>query len=253
MPDKRLSKQEQAILDLLIESAPTPLTEGEMRLRLGVTTEEQAQFGRRRRELHRYYHIEKVRVGTKVAYVYKGPLDEPRAARRMNNRLRVEILTRDGSRCQICGRSPKTDPGVVLQVDHKIPGGPDTADNLWTLCRECNHGKKDLFKSYDIDSKALVEVMASSSVHVRIGELLKLVGSSVPSFLIELVANQDDWQRRLRELRYLGWEFKSSRRGKFAGRVQVTYELLRSEPWPTDPSGAVREIERARAKAKRRK
>jgi hypothetical protein len=253
MPGQRLSKQEQAILDLLIESAPTPLTEGEMRLRLGVSTEEQAQFGRRRRELHRYYDIEKVRVGTKVAYVYKGPLDEPRAARQVNNRLRVEILTRDGSRCQICGRSPKTDPRVVLQVDHKIPGGPDTADNLWTLCRECNHGKKDLFESYAIDPKALAKIMQSPSVHVRIGELLKLAGRPVPSFLMELIANQDDWQRRLRELRSLGWEFKSSRTGKFAGRVQVTYELVHAEPWPTEPTAVVRVIERSRARTKGRK
>jgi hypothetical protein len=203
--------------------------------------------------LNAYYRINKIRVESTTAYSYGGPLDKPRAPGRVNNRLRIEILTRDGSRCQICGRSPKTDSKVVLQVDHKIPGGPATDDNLWTLCRECNHGKKDLFKSYDIDPKALVSILASPSVHVRIGELLKLAGKPVPSFLIELVANQDDWQRRLRELRYLGWEVKSSRAGRFAGRVQVTYELLRAQPWPPDPTATVREIERARAKAKRRK
>lgn len=49
--------------------------------------------------------------------------------------LRAEVYRRDGSRCLECG----TDDDLTL--DHIVPyshGGPDTIDNLRTLCRSCN-------------------------------------------------------------------------------------------------------------------
>lgn len=58
--------------------------------------------------------------------------------------LRYRILRRDGYRCQMCGRDASD--GVKLEVDHKIPrsrGGTDTEVNLWTLCFDCNRGKRD--------------------------------------------------------------------------------------------------------------
>lgn len=61
--------------------------------------------------------------------------------------LRFQVLMRDGFRCQYCGRSPKNDENVVLEVDHVMPkskGGGDSFDNLVTACRECNQGKKDI-------------------------------------------------------------------------------------------------------------
>jgi hypothetical protein len=219
-----------------------------MRIKLGVPTEEQAQFGRRRRELHRYYRIEKVRQGRGTAYVYRGPLDNPRDARRLNNKLKFEIIARDGKKCQWCGASPAPGNGVELQVDHKIPGGPDTADNLWTLCRDCNHGKKDQFKNYDLDPEALSGVIGHASVHVRIGELLKRAGKPVPASLIAMVANQDDWKKRLRELRYLGWKIEPARGGRVAGRVQVMYKLDRWTDWPEEPTAEIRAIEKQRSR-----
>lgn len=59
--------------------------------------------------------------------------------------LRFAILKRDNYRCCICGRSA-ADHGVVLEVDHRIPrakGGTDDPNNLWTLCFDCNRGKRD--------------------------------------------------------------------------------------------------------------
>lgn len=59
--------------------------------------------------------------------------------------LRFFILKRDGYRCQICGRNAQ-DHGVVLEIDHRIPrakGGTDDPANLWTLCFDCNRGKRD--------------------------------------------------------------------------------------------------------------
>jgi len=60
--------------------------------------------------------------------------------------VRVRILDRDNFRCVFYGRSPATDPGIKLHIDHKIPfskGGRTTIDNLQTLCQDCNLGKSD--------------------------------------------------------------------------------------------------------------
>ena len=60
--------------------------------------------------------------------------------------LRYEILKRDGFRCIKCGRSPATDVGVELHVDHIISwanGGGTVLDNLQTLCSYCNIGKSN--------------------------------------------------------------------------------------------------------------
>jgi hypothetical protein len=57
---------------------------------------------------------------------------------------RFEILVRDGFRCQICGATAQD--RVRLEIDHRIPsskGGETCVENLWTLCRTCNRGKRD--------------------------------------------------------------------------------------------------------------
>lgn len=60
--------------------------------------------------------------------------------------VRLKVLDRDNFRCVFCGRSPATDIGVRLHIDHKLPfskGGKSTIDNLQTLCQDCNLGKSD--------------------------------------------------------------------------------------------------------------
>ena len=64
----------------------------------------------------------------------------------ITHKLRFEVLERDKFTCVYCGRSPKTTPGLTLEVDHIIPlwaGGDNSMDNLVTACWECNEGKKD--------------------------------------------------------------------------------------------------------------
>lgn len=59
---------------------------------------------------------------------------------------RLEVLSRDNFRCVYCGKSPATDIGTKLHIDHKVPfskGGKSTVENLQTLCEECNYGKSD--------------------------------------------------------------------------------------------------------------
>ena len=59
-------------------------------------------------------------------------------------RMRLAVLKRDRFRCVLCGRSPATHTNVALHLDHNTPyssGGKTTADNLRTLCEDCNWGK----------------------------------------------------------------------------------------------------------------
>jgi 5-methylcytosine-specific restriction endonuclease McrA len=58
--------------------------------------------------------------------------------------LRFFVLKRDSFRCVICGRSPATVTGLVLEVDHVKAwsnGGETVENNLRTLCFDCNRGK----------------------------------------------------------------------------------------------------------------
>ena len=80
--------------------------------------------------------------------------------------------------------------------------------------------------------------MGLESPHQRIGEFLKaLAPEEVRSDVLELVAcagtYQEDWQKRLRELRTLGWHI-TTRRQREGRRVRVYYRVLESQPWPVD-------------------
>lgn len=54
---------------------------------------------------------------------------------------RFAVFNRDNHTCQYCGKKA---PGVVLEIDHKIPvskGGDNSMNNLVTSCFDCNRGK----------------------------------------------------------------------------------------------------------------
>jgi len=79
--------------------------------------------------------------GTEKSEPQTAPVATPRS---ISLSLRYKVLSRDRFRCVKCGRSPATDLSVVLHVDHKDPwskGGPNTEENLRTLCFDCNLGK----------------------------------------------------------------------------------------------------------------
>ncbi len=62
-------------------------------------------------------------------------------------RVRFLVMNRDNFKCRHCGRSPATDPSIVLHIDHVTPwskGGRTTIENLQTLCQHCNLGKSNL-------------------------------------------------------------------------------------------------------------
>jgi 5-methylcytosine-specific restriction endonuclease McrA len=67
--------------------------------------------------------------------------------RTINWRLRFIVMKKDNFRCKNCGRSPATDPTIILHVDHIhawANGGETILENLQTLCSLCNIGKSDL-------------------------------------------------------------------------------------------------------------
>ena len=64
--------------------------------------------------------------------------------RAVPNGTRFRVFLRDGFRCQSCGQSPITNPGIELHADHILPwskGGRTIVANLRTLCAACNLGK----------------------------------------------------------------------------------------------------------------
>ena len=70
----------------------------------------------------------------------------PGDTRTIPDGLRLKIFARDNFCCVFCGRSPATDFGLKLHVDHIKPfsqGGKSTEDNLQTLCQNCNLGKSN--------------------------------------------------------------------------------------------------------------
>jgi hypothetical protein len=72
--------------------------------------------------------------GRKLVYV----AGESRARKQIPDELRLYVYERDGFRCLTCGSRES------LTLDHIHPfslGGPDTVDNLQTLCRPCNSRK----------------------------------------------------------------------------------------------------------------
>ncbi|TSC90873.1 MAG: hypothetical protein CEN90_766 [Parcubacteria group bacterium Licking1014_17] len=67
--------------------------------------------------------------------------------RDINWRLRFLTMRRDNFKCKYCGRSPATDPLIILHVDHIkawTNGGETILENLQTLCSKCNTGKSNL-------------------------------------------------------------------------------------------------------------
>lgn len=204
--------------------------------------EAQSQTDRRVRDLRKYFVIRSERgVDGEWHYHLVGWKQKPSVDTiPISLRVRAEVLA--SQRCAQCGRTPSED-GVKLAVDHKIPqawGGGNEIENLQPLCEDCNSGKKDYYATYDSHSEEIKEAILHDEPHRRIGELLKAFeGKWVPSDLIGIVASakqyQEDYQKRLRELRKLGWIIKSQRRYHEGTRVRTYYQATHCEPWGDGP------------------
>lgn len=68
----------------LLRQHPDGLTSGQLREKLGLGPTEQAQLDRRRRDLKKWYLIEKKQQGRDIVYIYKGTRDAPLQAEGVN-------------------------------------------------------------------------------------------------------------------------------------------------------------------------
>ena len=247
---------------------PDGIAGGQIRFELekeGLSSEEQTHLDRRKRDLKKWFVIEKtisrVVVNGKnrrvVLYRFTGERSAVHDEGQVSQRVRAQVIHGAHGRCQMCGKTISKDQ-ITLVVDHKKPrdwGGTNERDNLWAICEECNAGKKAYFSSVGADPAMMKQISAEGSVHVRIGETLKAfgVGKPVPASLIEIIADQDDWQKRLRELRYpvIGWEISTRKHHAAGGRVTVDYVLESYQAWPNDPTSAIRKFEEQREKRNR--
>lgn len=244
---------------------PDGISGGQIRHELekeGLEPGDQTHLDRRKRDLKKWFLIEKdlatiVVSGKKrkvTLYKYAGARRKVVDEGLISLKERAEIIHGAHGRCQMCGKSVEQH-GIALVVDHKRPrdwGGTNDRENLWAICEECNAGKKAYFSSLRVDAELMKGVTAHDSVHVRIGELLKAVGvgKRTSSQLIDVVADQDDWQKRLRELRYpvIGWEIDIKLYRASSGKKQCDYILRSYKAWPDDPSGVIRRYENERKK-----
>ncbi|OOQ61776.1 HNH endonuclease [Mucilaginibacter pedocola] len=84
---------------------------------------------------------------------------KPQLARFAKGKLRMEIMTRDGLCCRVCGKSPDDERYLTLEVHHIKPweeGGITEPSNLITLCNLCHEGitevdRKLLWKKVGVD------------------------------------------------------------------------------------------------------
>jgi 5-methylcytosine-specific restriction endonuclease McrA len=243
---------------------PEGISGGQIRQELekeGLRPEDQTHLDRRKRDLKKWFVIETAAstqvlngIARKVTlYKYAGTRKRIRDEGDINIRVKFEVRRAAHGRCQLCGKTIVEDE-IKLVVDHKKPrtwDGTNDRDNLWAICEECNARKKAYFNS--MDPNLMKKVTAHESVHVRIGETLKAVGvgNRTPPWLLDVVADQEeDWRRRLHELRcaVIGWEIETAGYKTESGRKKVDYVLRSCKPWPADPTGTIRRFKRDAAK-----
>lgn len=99
---------------------------------------------------------------------------------------RILILDRDNYQCIYCGRSPRYDEDVILEVDHITSitrGGESVASNLVTACQRCNQEKSNL--ELDNLTEIREEVRRRNREHSRLTNDTKVAIRSLPESLSE--------------------------------------------------------------------
>lgn len=170
----------------------------------------------------------------------------------ISGRLRAEVLA--PQRCAQCGKTPLED-GVKLDVGLVLPtvwGGLPDLENLQPFCEQCLDDRRQYHDVYAAHAAKIRQAATYAEPQVRLGEFLRVFGGEwVRSDLLAAVASareyQEDWQRRLRELRDLDWDYESERRYNEGHRVRVYYRLTQTAPWPID----IRAVINAAAAARR--
>lgn len=257
--EAKLNHVSKAALELL-RQYPKGLDIDQIKAKISVGAD-QMHLDKRVRDLRKFFKVPRKKVDGQWVYVYEGPKPNLGKTTNITTTQRARILNLAKGRCQNCGASIEED-GIKLEVDHRIPqdwGGSDDDENLWAICVPCNHGKKNFFASFNPDEMA--ELVTIQSVHERIARFLKMhEGNWVESSEIEDIANlvdrQEDWQKRLRELRYpvVGLEIETTRYKTDQGAHRSRYKLVKWADLPPDHQKLIKDWEKPkkRAELKRR-
>jgi hypothetical protein len=209
------------------------------------------------RGLRKYFEITAVHVDGVERYELRGWAKSRPAAELTPISLRLRAQALAPGRCAMCGRTP-LQHGVVLEVDLRVPpewGGTNDPENLRPLCEECRDGRQQYLQAYAPYAEQIAYAAQFDEPQRRIGELLRAFrGEWVSSDLIGIVASakeyQEDYQRRIRELRDLGWEYQQKKSHDEGARVKVYYRLVHDAPWPENIRAAIRAAENKRKEAR---
>lgn len=249
------SPAHQQIYDCLYQNQSSPQTDAEItEFVFELAGKRYSQLQRRRRQVGEIFHIAK-ESGHRYRLI--GWLPTPLSkSTTISQKLRYRVL--QSGRCRLCGKSAAVDE-VSLVVDHILPqawGGSDLEENLQPLCEECNAGKKDYYGDFDQYEPLIRQAASADEPHRRIALLLKAFnGKPIPSDLLGAVASakqyQEDWQKRLRELRELGIDFTVKKRKLETGRVVSSYQLTTWRELPEEPlAPIIKSIEKRKKKSK---
>ncbi|MGH8574937.1 MAG: HNH endonuclease signature motif containing protein, partial [Gammaproteobacteria bacterium] len=242
---------------LLYRREARPPSRAEAQFYLRTAFNDDVDLDRSLAELSAHFVVTGTRDGQEIRYRLVGwiahpqPVDDPP----ISDRLLAEVLA--PQRCAQCGRTPLKH-GVELEVDYRLPpnwGGTADPDNLQPLCLRCKRGKQQYMQVHAAHADKIRHAASYDEPQRRIGELLKAFkGEWVRTDLLSMVASakeyQEDWQRRLRDLRYLGWKIKPQKRYHEGVRVWTYYRLVQSQPWPANIHATIRAEERRRRQAR---
>jgi hypothetical protein len=247
------------VYGLLYRRRPNPPTATEIGFFLETAASSGTSTERVLRNLRAYFDIASVVQAGGERYALRGWKPHHAATGRPVLSLRRRAQALAPGFCAQCGKSPLKHR-VVLEVDMRVPpdwGGTTDPENLWPLCEECLEGKRQYLETYVSYSEQIKHAASFDEPQRRIGELLLVLQDEwVPSELIGIVASakefQTDYERRLRELRALGWDYKSRKAYGEGARVRVYYQLVRSAPWPENIHAAIAAAAKNRKADKRR-
>jgi len=233
--------------------AGKPTSLFKLKRQLGLKPHEQSNLSRRLQTF-------KAKAGYRVKYDSKSRMyslaAQPTCATKLIDdptipgTLRAHVLHIANGRCAMCGKTVAQD-FIRLLVDHRVPlswGGKTDPENLWALCEKCHLQKEKFFSSFS--AEIMKQCMVHKETTKRLGELLKAFkGQMVPRSLLEVVGQDDEWTRRLRELRALGWKVEKVLDLTKRGRHQHAYRLISSQPWPESISSVVKTDRKTRRKS----
>ena len=83
-----------------------------------------------------------IQKGRKSYDNMRKPIKAVELRRGITLKIRYSVLKSDNFRCRLCGTDAKA---TTLEIDHIVPvvnGGKNERENLRTLCKACNRGKR---------------------------------------------------------------------------------------------------------------